>query len=459
MNPLVQLNITQALTVDKLYTVSQINRVVRQTLEDNFACLWIIGEVSNFLAHSSGHWYFSLKDSQAQVRCVFFRGHNRKLAIQPTNGMQIKIKAKVSLYEGRGDFQLMVEELAAAGEGALQQAFAALKKKLAAAGWFDLASKQTLPALPCSIGVVTSASGAAIRDVLSILQRRFPCAPVIVYPTLVQGDSAPQAISQAINLANQRQEVDVLIITRGGGSLEDLWAFNAELVAAAIYHSKIPTIAAIGHEIDFTIADFVADVRAPTPSSAAELATPDRQELLHNLKQQQRQLTQQMLSKIRPMQQQLAWLTKNLHQQHPQSKLNNQLQQVDLYTTRLINLYQQLQQRQQAKLATVYNKIINLKPYPLLLDKWQELNAVEEKLHQVMINIIHKYRLSLANMIAKIDGLSPLNTLQRGYAVVSCQAQAKIIKYAAQVTAGDLINLRLQDGMIACQVLTVKKLS
>src|SRR3990167_11367189 len=257
----------------EVYTVSRLNNEVKFILEDRFPWVWVEGEISNFAAPHSGHWYFSLKDNTAQVRCAMFRGQQRKLIFTPKDGMHVLINARVSLYENRGEFQLIAESMEERGEGKLRRAFEMLKKKLETAGLFDPLHKKKLPSFPKQIGIITSETGAAIADILTILKRRFPSIPIIVYPTLVQGTLAAPSIVKALKTANRRNECDVIILARGGGSLEDLWAFNEEIVAYAIFESDIPIISGVGHEIDFTIADFVADVRAPTPSAAAEMIT------------------------------------------------------------------------------------------------------------------------------------------------------------------------------------------
>ena len=272
------------LAIDReVYTVSQLNQAAKNLLEGSFPLIWISGEISNLSQPSSGHMYLTLKDEAAQVRCAMFRFRNSLLSFAPKNGMQVLARAKVSLYEGRGEFQLIIEHMEEAGDGLLRRKFDELKHRLAALGLFNHEHKKPLPALPQCIGVVTSATGAAIRDIISVLKRRMPAIPIMIYPAAVQGSEAAGQIVKAINLANQRQECDVLIVGRGSGSLEDLWPFNEEIVAHAIFNSEIPIISAVGHEIDYTIADFVADVRAATPSAAAELISPHQQELLQQV--------------------------------------------------------------------------------------------------------------------------------------------------------------------------------
>jgi exodeoxyribonuclease VII large subunit len=393
-------------TTEEIYTVSRLNNEVRFILEDSFPLVWVEGEISNFAAPNSGHWYFSLKDASAQVRCAMFRGNQRKLNFIPKDGSHVLIKARVSLYENRGEFQLIAEDMEERGEGKLRRAFEVLKKKLEAAGLFDAAHKKPLPAFPAQIGVITSATGAAIKDILTVLKRRHPCASIIIYPTLVQGSTAAPTIVQAIETANRRNECDVLILARGGGSLEDLWPFNEEIVAHAIYHSQLPTITGIGHEIDFTIADFVADKRAPTPSAAAEIATPDCTELLQLLNKFEQRLLRTTQQRLVNGKQQLAWMHKHLMQQHPKRRLIEQAQRLDLCEMSLTNLIQ----KRIAKLQT-----------------------------------------SLANAVAKLDALSPLATLKRGYAIATDQGNNVLID-AGGVVVGAKVGVRLLNGSLDCVV-------
>ncbi len=390
----------------EIYTVSRLNRDVRLLLEENFFTLWVEGEISNFAAPHSGHWYFSLKDATAQVRCAMFRPQNSRLNFTPQNGMQVLARARVSLYEGRGEFQLLIEHLEEAGIGQLQKEFELLKKRLLQAGLFDAAHKKPLPAFPKTIGVVTSATGAAIRDILHVLKRRFSAASIIIYPTPVQGELAATQIVNAIQIANQRQEVDVLILARGGGSLEDLWSFNEEKVAYAIYASELPVITGVGHEIDFTIADFVADVRAPTPSAAAELVTPDTNELLLSITQTQKHFSRLLTQRFQQFQQQLDWCAAQLQQRHPHHRI------------------QTLQQQLLFQLQRLQNKITN----SMLLRQQ-----------------------SLTNAAAKLDALSPLATLKRGFSIAT-QKDKNIVHSVKQVKKGEELNLQVMDGNISCTV-------
>ena len=316
-----------------VYTVSRLNRSARAILEGSFPLLWVEGEISNLSRPSSGHWYFSLKDEAAQVRCAMFRNRNMYMNVTPQNGDQVLLRVQVSLYENRGDYQLIVEHLEEAGDGALRRAFDLLKQRLAKEGLFDAARKRPLPALPRRIGVITSPHGAALRDVLSVLRRRYPAIPVLIYPTAVQGASAAQDVAATIRLASARNECDVLIVARGGGSLEDLWAFNEEVVARALHACTIPVVTGVGHETDFTIADFVADQRAPTPSVAAEMVSPNRAEWQRRLTQLKQRVAGFMTAKLADGQRTLHWLTTRL--QHPAQRLARQAQRMDELELRL----------------------------------------------------------------------------------------------------------------------------
>jgi exodeoxyribonuclease VII large subunit len=434
----------------EILTVSQLNREVRFVLEGSFSTLWVEGEISNFAMPNSGHWYFSLKDASAQVRCAMFRPQNRKLHFTPKDGLHVLMKAKVSLYEGRGDFQLLVEHMEEIGEGKLRQAFEALKKRLQAAGLFDAARKKSFPLIPQSIGVITSPTGAAIRDILSVLKRRFPSAPVIIYPTLVQGDAAAPNIVNALHLANRRNECDVLILARGGGSLEDLWPFNEESVAQAIAQSHIPIISGVGHEVDYTIADFVADQRAPTPSAAAELITPDQDELLLLLQRHQQRFTKHVQLKIQHLQQTLTWVNKHLQQQHPKRRLAEQHQQLDRYEIALVQLQNKLMTQLQTKLAEFRIQLANLSPLHAIRDTQHHLNLQSQQIKALMASRLQHYYQQCGNLAAKLDGLSPLATLKRGYAIASYEKQ--VLRDVGQVKLGDKISVQLEKGSLGCVV-------
>lgn len=440
---------------NEIYTISRLNREARLLLEQNFLSIWVEGEMSNFTSPQSGHWYFTLKDATAQIRCAMFKPQNRRLTFTPKDGMHVLAKGRISLYEGRGDFQLLIELLEDVGIGKLQKEFEALKKRLLEAGLFDSAYKKSLPALPRSIGIITSPTGAAVRDILHVLKRRFACASIVIYPTLVQGESAANTIAEAIQIANDRKECDVLILARGGGSLEDLWSFNEEKVAHAIYHSVIPIVSGVGHEIDFTIADFVADVRAPTPSAAAELVTPDKAELLLSIKLLEKQLIRQLQQKILQFQQYLDWLKKHLYQLHPQHRLLEQKQQLDLFEFTLIRLQLKLLHDTNAQLQTHQAKLNGLTPTHRIRHLHQQLNFSLQRMQSSIVTALQKQQQSLTNASAKLDALSPLNTLKRGFAIATLSEDHSIVRSVKQVMAGDKVDVQLMEGIISCEILAV----
>lgn len=437
---------------EEIYTVSRLNREVRFLLEGSFPMMWVEGEISNFAAPSSGHWYFSIKDSSAQIRCAMFKPQIRQIKILPKDGMHVLIKARVSLYEGRGDFQLLVEHLTETGEGKLRQEFELLKKRLLTAGLFAESHKKSLPTIPKSIGVITSATGAAIRDILSVLKRRFAHAPIIIYPTLVQGELSAVSIVTAIQTANRRRECDVLILARGGGSLEDLWGFNVEQVAHAIYGSEIPIISGIGHEVDFTIADFVADVRAPTPSAAAELIVPDKDDLLITLKHFKQQLIRIMQQPLKYYQQHLIWIKKNLQQQHPKRKLAEQAQKLDLCETTLSRLLAKLIFSRQSELRTLRAKLYGLSPAAKIQELQHRLTHLSKNLQVCMKQKLQHQRQQIGSLAAKLDALSPLSTLQRGFAIATSVPEQQILRDAKEIKLGDKIQVRLMEGKLQCLV-------
>lgn len=388
----------------EILSVSELNQTARLLLEQNLGYVWLQGEISNFSVPSSGHWYFSLKDPGAQVRCAMFAGKNRYVEFEPKSGVQVLAYAQVSLYENRGDFQLIVEKLEPIGDGALQFELERLTRKLAAEGLFEPKFKKPLPESPSSIGVITSATGAALRDILHVLRRRAPNIHVIVYPTAVQGVQAAPQIVQAITYANARKECDVLIVARGGGSLEDLWPFNEEIVARAIFASEIPVISGVGHEVDFTICDWVADVRAPTPSAAAELVSPDIQAIRAYLQKTHAWLTQMLQQKIANYAQNLEHLAKRL--KHPKDYLQQMSQQLDFQEMRLKQLMQQ---------------------------------CLEQK------------RQTLTLCSHSLNNLNPLTILNRGYAIAQDE-QNRVISSVTQLKPAQEFTLRLQDGSIKAVV-------
>lgn len=431
-----------------VFTISALNQKVCQTLEQTLGTVWVEGEISNLREPSSGHLYFSLKDERAQVRCVLFRGRTHRLRSALKDGMYITALATISLYEERGDFQLIIEILEESGDGVLQRAFEALKKRLSAEGLFSVERKRALPLLPKRIGVITSPTGAAIRDILTVLNRRFPLAEVVIYPTPVQGIEAPQKIVNALCMANQRQECEVLILARGGGSLEDLWAFNEEVVARAIFDSALPIVSAIGHEIDFTIADFVADQRAATPSAAAELVTPDMNEWKVHLPRFQSRLIQIMNQVIKYHQLFLETLKKRLI--HPKHQLQQQIQRLDHTEQRFLMAHRRYLKDKCHELSRCYHQLLQHSPSQRLELLKIRQSEFSRRLSTVMLHGLTQKRQELQEMMRALDHISPLRTLNRGYAIIS--KKGDILRHATEVSVGDEINARLADGSLQCVV-------
>lgn len=435
-------------------SVSQLNRQAKRLLEGNFPSVWVEGEISNLSRPSSGHWYFSLKDNSAQVRCAMFRSSNARLRFQAEAGQQVMARAKLSLYEARGDYQLIVEHMEPAGDGALARAFEELKNKLQAEGLFDSDIKQAIPDHPKSIAVVTSATGAAIRDILTVLARRFPSIKVSIFPTAVQGQNAAPEIARAINTANAlhksgKREFDVILAGRGGGSMEDLWAFNEEIVARAIYQSDLPVISAVGHEVDFTIADFVADLRAPTPSAAAELISPDGQEMMASFMGFEQLLTRQMLLTLETNKQQLSFLQSRLR--HPGSRLQEHSQRLDELEMRLMNGWKNQSQKQQLGLQVLASRLQQQTPDHKIKQLKLSSAGLYQRLEKQVQRLLEQQQLRLKNAMQLLDAVSPLATLDRGYAIVS-DDEGQVITDAEELSSGQTINTRFAKGSIKSRV-------
>ena len=439
-----------------ILTVTQLNRATSQLLDNHFLSIFVEGEISNFSAPSSGHLYFSLKDANAQVRCAMFKSQQRRLNFTPSNGKQVVIKARVSLYEPRGDYQLIVEHIEEAGDGALRRAFEALKHKLAAEGLFDATHKQTLPLLPLAIGIITSPTGAAIRDIITVLRRRFAAIPIIIYPVSVQGNNAKHEIAKAISQANERNECDVLIVGRGGGSLEDLWAFNEEMVARALFASSIPIISAVGHETDITIADFVADYRAATPSAAAEHASPDQQEWSARFNYLEQHLQQQLTRKLNQKTQTLDWLTQRLQQQHPGQKLFRNSQRLDELEIRLKQALRRKLDRHQQALATHTAKLGQYNPTITINNYKQKQAHLNQRLIRVMQHKLTTLNQSLARSSQTLNAVSPLATLNRGYALVIKQPSGELIYSTKQLKLGDSVETKIAEGHFTSEITALK---
>lgn len=433
-------------------SVSELNRQARTLLERGLARLWVDGEISNLARPASGHIYFTLKDESAQIRCAWFRQRQQRgQARDIGNGDQMLAFGPVSLYEPRGDYQLIVEQLEPAGEGELRRRFERLKKKLDAEGLFDADLKRELPILPSRVGVITSPSGAAIRDILTVLRRRFAGVPVVLYPAAVQGDAAVPELISALETAGRRAECDVLIVGRGGGSLEDLWAFNDEKLARAIRNSPIPVISAVGHEVDISIADLVADVRAPTPSGAAELAVPDAEDWLRALTISSQRLIGQMRRNVEDKAQALDWLSRRLSASSPTGQLQRQRERLAA-TLRALNAAMRADLVDRARRLDGMTARLAQRTPSARLERLTHRHAeLLGRLTRAGQGRIDRLTARLALAARGLDAVSPLATLERGYAIVS-DAKGRVLTDASRLQVGDAINARLASGRVTATV-------
>jgi len=438
-----------------VFSVSQLNEESRRLLESALPSVWVEGEISNFQAASSGHWYFTLKDAGAQVRCAMFRGRNIRARLRPANGDSVLVRGGISLYAARGEYQLIAEEIEAAGLGALQRAFEALRRRLAAEGLFDEARKRPLPAYPAHLGVVSSTAGAALHDILTVLRRRYPLLRVTVFPVMVQGAEAPRQIAAAIGAANSLAAtldppLDVLLVGRGGGSAEDLQAFNEETVVRAIHASALPVVSAVGHETDVTLADFVADRRAATPSAAAELISPDQEQLASIVGTQGMRLQQVILRRIAQHGERLRWLSRRLR--HPGARLRDQAQRLDELDARLRNVLRQRLREAEGRLANAHTRLGARNPLATLTDRERFLGQLQRRLQSAIRASLSARQSRLAAGARLLDSVSPLATLDRGYAIVS-SPEGEVIQDATTVVRGRRIRARLARGTLECEVL------
>lgn len=435
-----------------IYTVSRLTRAVRGLLEGTFPLLWIEGELTGVSRPASGHIYFALKDDRSQIRCAMFRGRNKNLSFTPENGMQVLVRGRVGLYEARGDFQLVAEQMEPAGDGALRRAFEEMKARLQQEGLFDDDRKIAVPTHPATIGIVTSPTGAAIHDILTVLRRRSPATRVIVYPTLVQGNDAAAAIAAAIRMADQRKECDAVLVTRGGGSLEDLWAFNEEVTARAIAGCELPVVSAVGHEIDFTIADFVADLRAATPSAAAELLSPDRTELANHIHTLHGRMQAVIHGALAQAEQKTGWLLRQLRQLHPGNRLDQHMQRLDELQDRLTTAMNHGVRHRRSELATVTAHLHQHTPVQRIETLNARHSALRDRLYRAVSVRLNHFESTLGTLIRALDTVSPLATLDRGYAIVKSPDSNTILRKATSVRPGDVVNARLSDGSLKCTV-------
>ncbi len=439
-----------------IFTVTDLNRRVASLLEQEFAWVWVEGEISNLACPASGHIYFSLKDSGAQLRCAMFRSRRRELDFEPEHGLQVVVRGKVSLYQPRGDFQLIVDRMEPAGAGLLQKQFEALKNKLAAEGLFDAARKQPIPELPQGIAVITSPTGAAIRDVLSVIGRRFPSIPVHLYSVPVQGETAAPAIAQALARADADPDCDVILLVRGGGSLEDLWAFNEEAVARAIADCDTPVVSGVGHETDVTIADFAADLRAATPSAAAEAVTPDQQSWLQTMDWYQSRLQQLMQAHLHHQRQQLGWLGARLQQQHPLARLTRSRTHLEQLGSRLQAASHHILLTKTSQWQRLHSRLLQQSPVRRISQTRHRLQLLWQGLRHSIEQDLQTRQARLARQAGALQALSPLQTLARGYSITTDEAGHAIVD-ASRLKPGQQLYTRLHRGGFSSQVVAIEK--
>lgn len=438
--------------VEHIYTPSELNREVRLHLEAGFPRILLEAEISNLSRPSSGHLYFSLKDEKAQIRCALFRSSAARLAIRPENGMKVLARGRIGLYEPRGEYQMIVDGLRDAGEGLLQRRFDELKKKLASEGLFDPACKQDLPAFPRRIALITSPGGAAVRDLLQVFERRWPIADIRLYPVLVQGEAAPAEICRAIDWVNRHAWADLMIVSRGGGSLEDLMAFNDETVARTVFESAIPVVSAVGHETDFSICDFVADLRAPTPSAAAELSTPDQANLKESFARLGRQLNRRMSDGLQRETQRLDHLSHRLVQRHPATRLAEQSRQLESSGETLRrSIFRQLEQ-QTITLKNLSRRLSVHQPGRKLSELASRIDLARRSVERSMSSAVAAKQQQLIDLARTLNAVSPLQTIARGYAVITSGSTGKVISSVSQTAAGEDISAQLADGRLYCTV-------
>ncbi len=429
-------------------SVSNLNQLIKEQIEGEFKSIWLQGEISNFKAHTSGHYYFSLKDDKSQISAVMFKGFNARLKFRPDNGMEVIVRGRVTVYEPRGNYQIFCETMEPVGAGALQRAYEQLKNKLQQEGLFDQEHKQILPLLPKSIGVVTSPTGAAIQDILNVLSRRYRSGKITVIPARVQGEGAADEVVRGIQLANAVGGFDVLIVGRGGGSIEDMWCFNEERVARAIFASKIPIISAVGHEIDFTIADFVADVRAPTPSAAAEIVAKSAGELSEKIRSLQKNISQRIQYLLSQQQSRLHRLQGQLID--PKRRLQDLAIRCDELHQRMILSWQRFARDQRMQVRLLRERMKS--PRVILNARRQRLSYLQQTMQKDVGFLLQNQKRKLSGIVSMLDSLSPLKVMGRGYALVF--SGENIIKNASQVKTDQELDVQLSSGAVRVKVLS-----
>ncbi len=435
----------------KIFSVSDLNSAIKNQLEGDFPLIWLQGEISNFKPHTSGHFYFTLKDSKAQINAVMFKGFNRHIKFKPADGMEILVRGKVTVYEPRGTYQIFCEVMEPVGLGALQIAYEQLKKKLQAEGLFDKAKKRPIPKLPAKVAIITSPTGAAIRDMLNVLGRRMKSLDITIFPCAVQGNLAVREIVSAIELANKMGNFDVMIVGRGGGSIEDLWSFNEEPVVRAIANSKIPTVSAVGHEIDFTIADFVADLRAPTPSAAAELISQNAADMVDKLQAQFKSLRLVMFKTLQSEQQKVQFLSRKLID--PRRKLQDLSIRCDELEERLSTSMQSLIERKKLNLLAMQSRMKNPIQSIELLNR--RVEQISKTLMYSVQKLISKKREVFLRNTSALDSMSPLKVLDRGYSIV--KSGSKVLKTAKDANVGSSLEIILHQGKLNAKITEIKE--
>jgi len=431
------------------FSVSQLNRRVKSLLEIHLPLVWVEGEISNLSQPASGHWYFTLKDTSAQVKCAMFKRRSAYVKFKPRVGDNIKVRASVSLYEGRGDFQLIVEHMEPAGFGLLQKRFEELQQKLHSEGLFAQERKKALPKIPQHIAIITSPTGAAIHDALSVLERRFASIPVTIIPSAVQGDDAPEQLISALQYADKNENFDVILLTRGGGSIEDLWAFNSEKLARTIDQCSTPVISAVGHEVDVTIADFVADVRAPTPSVAAEIISPNKEEILAKLSRVEQRLVHNLTMRIQVNLNRLESVRKRLR--HPREKLDNWAQRLDQLENRLGRAISQRKTNKSTQIFQLTERLRRANPQLRVEHHRQDLKDLERRLGLRMKGLLSTTRQRYHHAVDSLDMVSPLNTMKRGYSVAMNESD-QVLRSIDDVSENETMRVILSDGTLISTV-------
>ena len=434
----------------KVYQVSQLTRDIKAIMEAAFDSIWVEGEISNFRTVASGHSYFVLKDAKSQVRCVLFKGHRAGIKFQPEDGDQVLLFGRITIYDARGEYQIVTESMEPRGLGALQKAYEQLKIKLEKEGLFDEEKKKPLPEFPWKIGVVTSSTGAAVRDILNIVRRRNQKVSILLYPAKVQGEGAAKEITQGIHELNQRKDIEVIIIGRGGGSLEDLWAFNEEEVARAITNSRIPIVSAVGHEIDFTIADFAADLRAPTPSAAAELTVPILEDTLREIGSLNEALINSLEKKLKDYFDLLKRLMDRRFFHQPKEIFNPQIQRIDELHSRLLRGLEQNLLNHQQRFQDKIHRLFQASPEKNIPHMKENLSMLEKRMQHIIQSNLHFRKERFEGILKNLNAFNPLSILERGYSI--CSKDEKSIKSIEGINPGDLINVKLAQGGLSCKV-------